>query len=66
MSELPPIATPDEVAAYLRTSVETLKSWRYHGRGPRYTKSGKNVLYRRRDVETYLDQNTHETTGAAR
>ena len=36
----------------------TLAQWRYLGKGPRYVKAGKHVLYRRSDIEAWLEKNT--------
>ena len=33
----------------------TLANWRAEGRGPRYVKLGKDVLYRVSDIESWLD-----------
>ena len=33
----------------------TLANWRAEGRGPRYIKSGKQILYRVSDLEAWLD-----------
>ena len=33
----------------------TLATWRWQGRGPRYTKYGNRVLYRGADLNAWLD-----------
>ncbi len=45
-----------DVPAYLNgaVSVQTLTNWRYRGVGPRYTKIGRKVLYRRADLDAWL------------
>ncbi|TDB86444.1 DNA-binding protein [Actinomadura sp. KC216] len=53
---LPALATPKEVAAYLRKSPKTLANWRSQGIGPKPRKVGHSVLYRRRDVDAWLDR----------
>lgn len=46
--------TTAEVAARLRISVRTLENWRQvKGRGPRFAKFGKRVLYPVAEVEAY-------------
>lgn len=45
-----------QLAAYFGMSDETLRHWRYEGRGPRYLKVGKRVRYRVSDVEAWLKQ----------
>jgi len=32
----------------------TLRNWRCHGRGPSFVKDGKVILYRRKDLESYM------------
>lgn len=56
------LATPAEIAAYLRTTVDNLAVMRYRGTGPRFIKRGRRVLYRWSDVTEYLDMNVHQTT----
>jgi predicted DNA-binding transcriptional regulator AlpA len=34
----------------------TLDLWRRQGRGPAFIKIGRRVMYRRADIETWLDQ----------
>lgn len=42
----------------------TLAVWRQDGRGPKYVKLGRNVRYRRSDVEAYIRKNTIEPTAS--
>ncbi len=53
------LATPGEVATYLRTTEARLAQMRYLGTGPRYTKVGRRVLYRWSDIHAYIEANTH-------
>lgn len=50
------LLTTDEVAGMLRASVQTVRYWRKVGTGPQAVKLGKRVLYRRADVEAWLDE----------
>jgi predicted DNA-binding transcriptional regulator AlpA len=56
---------PSEAAAYLRLSISTLAKWRLSGSGPPYSKVGRAVVYRRHDLDSWLDarqlQNTSQT-----
>lgn len=45
--------TPAEVAEHYRTTVNTLKHWRYKRYGPRFITVGKHVLYPRAEVERF-------------
>lgn len=47
--------TPAEVAEIFRTKTLILAQWRHHGTGPKFVKLGKNVLYRKSDVEDYIN-----------
>lgn len=49
------LATPTEVAEYLRTNPRRLAQLRFLGRGPRFSKQGKKVLYRWADVRVWVD-----------
>lgn len=57
-----PLATPGEVAAYLRKPPKTLTEWRYRGIGPAYTRSGRDVRYDWDDVLAWVAQQRRETT----
>jgi hypothetical protein len=57
------IATPNQVAEALNTSLMGLAQMRYRGTGPRFIKRGSRVLYRWSDVSAYLEANTYERTG---
>lgn len=61
-SERDEVATPDEVAAFLKQSEASLAQDRYRGIGPRFIKHGRRVLYRWSDVLAYLDANTVQRT----
>ncbi|NOX50528.1 MAG: helix-turn-helix domain-containing protein [Gammaproteobacteria bacterium] len=48
------LMTEAEVAEILRISVRTLQAWRVSGDGPRYSKIGRAVRYRRPDIENWV------------
>lgn len=50
-----PLATPEEVAAYLRKEVKTLANWRAQGFGPKAAKIGHDVLYDWADVDEWVE-----------
>jgi hypothetical protein len=60
--QLPPLATPAEVAEYLHTTTASLAQDRYRGTGPKFIKRGRRVLYRWSDVLEWLDRNTFQRT----
>jgi predicted site-specific integrase-resolvase len=45
--------TPEQVADRYQISPDTLKEWRYRGRGPKYIRIGKRVRYREADLERW-------------
>jgi predicted DNA-binding transcriptional regulator AlpA len=53
-----PLLTPDEAAAWLRSSERTLERWRGEGAGPRFVRLGRRVVYRLADLETWIDRQT--------
>jgi excisionase family DNA binding protein len=54
--------TVKEAAEYLRLSKATLDIWRTAGKGPRFIKAGKRVLYDSRDLDRWLDGNKRSST----
>ena len=65
-NQLPPLATPVEVAEYLRTTTAALAQDRYKGTGPKFIKRGSRVLYRWSDVGEWLDRNIIQRTDERR
>ena len=51
------LISEEELAALLRIQTGTLATWRMEKRGPDYIKATKSVLYRRKDVDTWLSCN---------
>lgn len=49
--------TTTEVAAFLKVPLPTIYQWRTTGRGPRATRVGKHLRWRRSDVEAWLEEN---------
>jgi hypothetical protein len=49
------LLTVEEVAALSRKPVATLRWLRSTGQGPRCGKLGKRVIYRRGDVESWIE-----------
>lgn len=61
-----PLATPQEVADYLRKPVKTLTEWRYRGIGPAYHRAGCDVRYDWDDVLGWVASQRHETVSGPR
>jgi hypothetical protein len=64
-SDRTPLATPQEVADYLRKPVKTLAEWRSRGLGPRYHRTGREVKYMWQDVDEWLAEQAVEPYPAA-
>jgi predicted DNA-binding transcriptional regulator AlpA len=61
------LLTPAEVAERLGVSQKTLANWRScpscaPSGSPRFVKVGRQVRYRRSDLERWLDANAHDRT----
>lgn len=54
--------TEQEAAGVLGQSPNTLRQWRCQGRGPRWTKAGRRVLYSRSDLDAWLAGQRRETS----
>lgn len=52
------LLTIDEAAALVRAPVATLRYWRHLGTGPHSFRVGRAVRYWRRDVLTWLNEQT--------
>ena len=49
------LVTEYEAAAILCVSVQTLRNWRWQGRGPRFSKIGKRLIrYNRADLTDFV------------
>lgn len=54
------LKTP-EAAAYLGLSPRSLEFWRYKGKGPRYSRLGRSVVYAVSDLEDFARARTVES-----
>ena len=54
-SSQPQLLTITEAAELLRAPVATLRYWRHLGSGPRSFRLGRRVLYRRDDLDDWID-----------
>ncbi|WP_448624766.1 helix-turn-helix domain-containing protein [Geodermatophilus sp. URMC 64] len=61
----PDLLTIGEAAELLRTPVATLRYWRHVGTGPASSRLGRRVLYRRDDLQSWIDVQ-HERAGPGR
>ena len=47
------LLSPEELAERWRISTETLRYWRYNGKGPLYIKLNGRILYRLEDINQF-------------
>lgn len=45
-----------EVAQWIRQNPRTLRLWRSLGTGPKWAKLGRRIVYRRSDVQAWIDE----------
>lgn len=64
-SGLPPVLTTSQLAAFLGVPLQTIYDLRHAGRGPRGLRVGRQLRYRRTEVEQWLDR-LEADDGAAR
>ena len=60
--ETPIMYRNPEAAKFLRVSTSTLNKWRHSGTGPRFTKCGSVILYRKEELEGWLNGRVHYST----
>ncbi len=62
----PELLTLAEAAELLRAPVATLRYWRHLGTGPRSFRLGRRVLYRRDDLNAWIDHQRAEAAAGRR
>ena len=60
--ELNKLFTAKEAASYLRIGYSTLARLRMTGEGPAYGRVGGSVVYRKRDLDTYIAKSLRFST----
>ncbi len=61
----PELLTITEAAELMRAPVATLRYWRHLGTGPRSFRLGRRVLYRRDELNAWIDAQ-HDQDGSAK
>jgi len=57
--------SPDEVAAAIPgITKNTLAMWRYEGKGPRYRKLGRVVVYALDELEAWIEDGARDRTSS--
>lgn len=52
----------DDVMRITGKSRQTLASWRFYGKGPKFVKLGHSVAYKRTDLDRWIDRHTFAGT----
>lgn len=52
-----------DAAAYIGVAPKTLANWRSAGKGPRYCKLGRMIVYQRGDLDAYFEDHMHAPAG---
>jgi hypothetical protein len=55
-----------EAARYLQVSRQFLETARCRGDGPRFSKIGRAVIYKRSDLDDFITANRHSDTASAK
>lgn len=58
MLDLQKYLTAKEAATYLGVAYVTITSWRAKKKGPSYIKIGSKTLYKKEDLEKYIQERT--------
>lgn len=59
-----PLATIEEFCEFIGVTREQASQMRVLGTGPKFIKvTGRQVRYRWSDIEAWLDENTHQSSG---
>jgi predicted DNA-binding transcriptional regulator AlpA len=56
------LLTSDESAHVLRLSPSTMEAWRLRGKGPKFLKLGRRVLYKRSSLEEFMAERERAST----
>ena len=59
------ILNTDELAEMLNVVPRTIIRWRVARTGPPWVKAGRRVLYRRKDVDAWMEKNLVNPVGEA-
>ena len=53
---------PEQAAEYLCVSVVPRRKWRWEGKGPKFLKLGRKVVYREQDIHDWIDGRVRNST----
>ena len=58
------LLTEEDLACRWKAEVETIRQWRWNGKGPPFFKQGRQVFYRPEDIRNYEAQKSRKSTAA--
>jgi DNA-binding transcriptional MerR regulator len=58
------LLTLEQFAKQINTPINTVRFWRQTGYGPKSARIGRRVLYRRTDVDAWIDAQFDSADGA--
>jgi predicted DNA-binding transcriptional regulator AlpA len=61
-SDIDPLLTSAQLVSWIGAKHGTLRTWRCYGRGPKWLKLGRRVVYRQSDVEAWLETRERTST----
>jgi len=53
-----------QASIYANVTVSALQSWRHQSRGFAYTRAGRKILYKKTDIDKYLEGNRVEVAAS--
>lgn len=56
------LLTPEDLLTRWEVPLTTLSQWRWNGKGPKYIKLGRHILYRLPDVERFEEKKLRQNT----
>ena len=59
------LLTTEQAASAYSLSQSTLRKWRCIGEGPRFTRIGRAVRYRRSELDAFVEGRTFDSTAQA-
>jgi len=62
MSKSKTYLTATGLAARWHLTPHTLSQWRWNGKGPRFSKMGKRILYELKHVEAFEERSEYQNT----
>jgi excisionase family DNA binding protein len=62
VSNLVPLLSVQDLAAYLDVPVATIYAWRYRRQGPTGFKVGRHLRYRKSDVDRWISEKIRNET----